>query len=288
MQKLTDGVGLGLKPRHQGEILDGNHGVDWFEVHAENYMGDGGPVLSSLDDVRREYPVSLHGVGLSPGSVDEPDSLHLARLRRLIDRYQPALVSEHLAWSRYRDRVLNDLLPLPYTEESLKIVARNIDHAQSVLGRPLLIENPSVYAGFAHSTLGEPEFLAALAEHTGCGLLLDINNVYVSARNLGFDPQEYLARFPLTAVGEIHLAGHSVEAVQGSVLLIDDHGSPVTDTVWELFAHVVNHLATDVPVLIEWDTDVPEWPVLLTEVDKARAILRQGRRNHSGVDHGVP
>jgi uncharacterized protein (UPF0276 family) len=252
-------------------------------VHVENYLG-GGPAPRALDAIRRAHPVSLHGVGLSLGSVEGLDRRHLERLVALVRRIEPALVSEHLSWSIAGGAYLNHLLPLPYTEESLALVCRHVSQAQETLGRRLLIENPSNYLRFRHSPIPEPEFLGELTRRTGCGLLCDVNNVFVSCRNLGQDPAAYLAALPSGAIGEIHLAGHSSNDVDGRILLIDDHGSRVAPPVWELYGQVVSRIGPR-PTLIEWDTDVPELAVLIEEAAYADRVLE--RRGAAGATHDV-
>jgi uncharacterized protein (UPF0276 family) len=249
--------------------------VPWFEVHAENYMG-GGPTLQALERVRQDYPLSLHGVGLSLGSADGLDARHLMRLKRLVERLEPVLVSEHLSWSVAGGIYLNHLLPLPYTEETLALVCQNIDRVQTVLGRRLLLENPSLYLRFVASVIPEPEFLAAVVQRTGCGLLCDVNNIYVTTHNFGQDPAAYLESMPVHAVAEIHLAGHAVNDADGQTILIDDHGSHVSAVVWELFALAVARFGP-VPTLIEWDTNIPEFPVLMDEAQQAEQILAANR-----------
>ncbi|MFZ5780258.1 MAG: DUF692 domain-containing protein [Pseudomonadota bacterium] len=267
-------AGAGLKPRHYGQILEERPDVGWFEVHAENYMGAGGPPHHFLERIRARYPLSLHGVGLSIGSAGGMTPGHLGRMRSLADRYAPFVISEHLAWSTHDGAFLNDLLPLPYTEATLALVARHVDEAQSVLRRRLLIENPSTYLRFADDQMAETDFLRELARRTGCGLLLDVNNVVVSAANHGFDAAAYLAAFPVEHVEEIHLAGHAVLGGAEEPLLVDTHDRPVGSTVWPLFHALVERIGPR-PTLIEWDGDVPAWPVLQAEVDRADAILRQ-------------
>lgn len=266
-------AGVGLKPQHYREILASVPDMGFFEIHAENYMGEGGPPLRHLDAVRERYPVSVHGVGLSIGAARRLDRDHLARLKRLIQRCDPGLFSEHLAWSSHDVGFLNDLLPLPYTPEALDRVCDHVDEVQTTLGRRMLLENPSTYVVFAESTIPEVEFLAAVAARTGCGLLLDVANVAVSATNQGYDPHAYLDAFPSAHVGEIHLAG-AAEAVDdaGLRLLIDTHDSPVAPPVWELYAHALARVGP-VPTLIEWDNEVPGWPVLMAEAQRADAIL---------------
>lgn len=266
---ISPTAGLGLKPQHYREIETTRPPVGWFEVHPENYMGEGGPPHRHLSAIRRDYPLSLHGVGLSIGGDGALDEAHLGRLKALVERYEPGLVSEHLAWSTHEGVFFNDLLPLPYTAATLARVAEHIDRVQELLGRRILLENPSSYLAFEASTMSETGFLADLVRRTGCGLLLDVNNVFVSAENLGFSPEDYIADFPLQALGEIHLGGHSTEA---DGLLIDAHDRAVADPVWALFRHVLS-LTGPVPSLVEWDNDVPDWPVLLGEARAAQALL---------------
>ncbi|MGA7456497.1 MAG: DUF692 domain-containing protein [Methyloceanibacter sp.] len=263
-------VGLGFKPEHAPEALSGEHDLNFFEVHAENYMGDGGRPHRLLGELRGRYPLSLHGVALSIGGEGPLDREHLGRLKRLIDRYQPVLFSEHLAWSTHEDVHFNDLLPLPYNAATLSRVCDHIDEVQETLGRAMLLENPSTYVAFKTSTMRETEFLAAVAERTGCGLLLDVNNVYVSAVNHGLEPMAYLDAFPMEHVGEIHLAGFTEDRDDlDSRLLIDAHGTPVADIVWLLYRRTLARIGP-VPTLIEWDNDVPAFSVLAVEAARAR------------------
>lgn len=266
-------AGVGLKPQHYREILATAPPMGFFEVHAENYMGAGGPPLRYLQAIRERYPLSLHGVGLSIGADRPVDLDHLVRLRRLIERFEPGLFSEHLAWSTHEAGFLNDLLPLPYTEEALAHVCDHVDQVQARLGRRMLLENPSTYVVFADSTIPEVDFLAEIVARTGCGLLLDVANVAVSATNHATDPIAYLDAFPLAHVGEIHLAG-AAEAVDdtGARLLIDAHDSQVAAPVWDLYAYAIARLGP-VPTLIEWDNDVPSWPVLRAEAERAEAAM---------------
>jgi hypothetical protein len=250
--------------------------VGWLEAHAENYFPQGGAQPAILERLRADYPLSLHGVGLALGSVEPLDLQHVARLRRMIERYQPMLVSEHLCWGRVDGSHLNDLLPLPYTEEALRHVASRVGELQERLGRRVLVENLSTYLRFADSTLEEWEFLAALAARSGCGLLLDVNNVYVSACNHGFDARRFIAALPATAVGEIHLAGHDVESIDGREIRVDTHGSAVCDEVWSLYGFALGHVGP-VPTLVEWDTDVPELEVLVAEAARADAVACTAR-----------
>jgi uncharacterized protein len=265
-------AGIGLRFPHHRAVLEEKPDVAWLEVHSENYMGGGTP-LAYLDAIRRDYPISLHGVGLSLGSADGLDARHLARLAQLIERVEPGLVSEHLAWSASGGRHFADLLPLPYTEEALAVARWNVEVAQEALGRRILVENPSSYLRYRHSTIPEWEFLADLAARTGCGILCDVNNVFVSAGNHGFDAHEYLRSLPGEHIGEIHLAGHSVrEFPDGRSIRIDDHGSRVCADVWALYAEAVA-LFGPVPTLVEWDTDVPPLAVLLEEAARAACIM---------------
>jgi uncharacterized protein (UPF0276 family) len=266
-------VGVGFKPEHFEAILDTRPGLGFFEVHAENYMGGGGAPHRRLDAIRELYPLSLHGVGLSIGSPGPLDRAHLGRLAAVARRFEPKLVSEHLAWSTHEGAFLNDLLPLPYTNETLARVSEHIDETQNALGRTLLLENPSTYVVFEDSTWAETDFLREIARRTGCGLLLDVNNVFVSAVNHGFDPDRYLADFPLETVGEIHLAGYAEDADEaGLPLLVDAHNSPVRDAVWSLYAATIRRLGPT-PTLIEWDNDVPAWSTLFGEARRAERAI---------------
>jgi uncharacterized protein (UPF0276 family) len=266
-------VGVGFKPEHFEAILDTRPGLGFFEVHAENYMGGGGAPHRRLDAIRELYPLSLHGVGLSIGSPGPLDRAHLERLAAVARRFEPTLVSEHLAWSTHEGAFLNDLLPLPYTNETLARVSEHIDETQNALGRTLLLENPSTYVVFEDSTWAETDFLREIARRTGCGLLLDVNNVFVSAVNHGFDPDRYLADFPLETVGEIHLAGYAEDADEaGLPLLVDAHNSPVRDAVWSLYAATIRRLGPT-PTLIEWDNDVPAWSTLFGEARRAERAI---------------
>ncbi|MEX2201372.1 MAG: DUF692 domain-containing protein [Dongiaceae bacterium] len=264
-------AGIGLRHPHHRWIAETRPPVPWLEVHAENFMR-GGPSLDLLADLRRDYPVSLHGVGLSLGSADPIDSTHLARLKALTDRIEPGLVSEHVSWSIADGAYLNDLLPLPYTEEALAHLIANIDRAQNALGRTILIENPSTYFRFVHSEMDEAAFIAEALRRSGCGLLLDLNNVYVSARNHGFDEAAYIAALPADRIAEIHLAGHSLKSIDGCELRIDDHGSEVCDEVWALFRTTIARNGP-VPTLIEWDAEIPPLETLIAEAAKAQRVL---------------
>lgn len=276
------GVGIGLRAPHVAEMLATRPAIGWLEVHAENYMGEGAP-LAALERLRADYPLSVHGVGLSLGSAEALDNRHLSRLQRLRARLAPTFVSEHLSWSIARGVYLNHLLPLPYTEETLAIVAQHVIHTQEALQCRLLIENPSSYLHFAHSAIPEPEFLGELVRRTGCGLLCDVNNIYVSCYNLGGDPVAYLDALPACAVGEIHLAGHAVNDADGQTILIDDHGAPVSDAVWALYGHALARFGS-VPTLIEWDTNIPELAVLCAEAHTAeRFMQRTEEAGYAGV-----
>jgi hypothetical protein len=265
--------GVGYKPQHFSAILVDPGPVGWLEVHAENYMGAGGRPLAQLRHLAERFPISVHGVGLSIGGEGALDRDHLDRLKQLCGWLNPASFSEHLAWSTHDGAFLNDLLPLPYTPATLARVCDHIDQVQDVLGRRMLLENPSTYIAFAETAMDEVDFLTEIARRTGCGLLLDVNNVYVSGTNQNYDPQAYLDAFPLHLVGEIHLGGHDEDQDdQGRRLLIDSHGTEVLDPVWALYARVIR-TAGPRPTLIEWDNDVPDWPVLAAEAACAARIL---------------
>jgi uncharacterized protein (UPF0276 family) len=274
-------AGASFKPEHLPSILADCERRCFFEVHAENYMGAGGPPHRSLEIIRREYPVSLHGVCMSIGGPGALDKAHLERFRRLVERCEPALVSEHLAWSTHETVCFNDLLPLPYNAATLGRVCAHIDEVQEAIRRPILLENPSTYLAFRDSTVSETDFIRAIAKRTGCGLLLDVNNVFVSATNHGFSAMDYLSDFPLSHVGEIHLAGHAEQSDdEGELLLIDSHDAPVTDGVWELYEFVLSRVGA-IPTLIEWDSNLPEWPILKAEAAAAQAILDRRARGQS-------
>jgi uncharacterized protein (UPF0276 family) len=282
--RMADGsspraTGIGLRAPHVAEIVASRPPLPWLEVHPENYMAQG-PALRALEELRRDYPISLHGVGLSLGTAGDLDRRHLARLRELVRRIEPCLVSEHLSWSIAGGAYLNHLLPLPYTEEALRVFAAHVDLAQEALGRPLLVENPSSYLRFRHSTMGETAFLGELVRLTGCGLLCDVNNVFVTAFNLGLDAAAYLDALPAAAVGEIHLAGHSPNDADGRTILIDDHGSPVAEAVWDLHARALRRFGP-VPTLIEWDTDVPDLSVLVGEARRADRLAHAVCPDHA-------
>ena len=270
--------GLGLKAEHYRGILASKPDLGFFEIHAENYMGDGGPPHRYLSAIREIYPITLHGVGLSIGGERPLDRMHLKRLKELNARYQPGLFSEHLAWSTHDTGYLSDLLPLPYTAATLQRVCDHIDETQGFVGRQMLLENPSSYLSFAESTFSEVQFIAEIVRRTGCGLLLDVNNVFVSAENLKMPPMAYIEAYPLAHVREIHLAGHDVTAdAEGETLLIDAHGSAVAGDVWELYSEVIARIGA-VPTLIERDNNVPALEVLVAEAQRAEHLLRQLRR----------
>ena len=275
--RLPLSAGVGFKPEHFAAISSIPQPLGFFEVHAENYMGAGGLPHAQLGFLRENYALSVHGVGLNIGSTEPLDRAHLARVKQLCDRYQPESFSEHLAWSSHGGLFFNDLLPLPYTEEYLISVTGHVDEVQSTLGRRLLLENPATYVRFAQSEIPETEFLREVARATGCGLLLDVNNVFVSSRNHDFDASAYLEAFPVDYAGEVHLAGHFVtEDDERSPLCIDAHGSPIVDDVFALFENVIAR-AGPLPTLIEWDNHVPDWPVLLAEALAAQRRLDQAR-----------
>ena len=262
-------VGVGLKSEHMLQVIESQPDLAFFEIHAENYMTAGGNHMRFLDAIVERYPLSIHGVGMSLGSAEGIDPDHLTKFKNVVDRYQPWLVSEHLAWSVHSGHYLNDLLPLPLNETTLEIVAGNITTMQDAIGRQILIENPSTYVSFQATDIAEPEYLVRLAERTGCGILLDVNNVYVSARNNNFDAQEYLTSIPASLVGEIHLAGHLVKDIDGAEIRIDDHGREVADDVWSLYGEAIARVGAR-PTLIEWDSNLPDLPVLVEEAHKAK------------------
>lgn len=270
---LPAAPGVGYKPQHYSDILTDAGPVRWLEIHAENYMGDGGRPIAQLRFLADRFPISVHGVGLSIGGETPLDPSHLARLKYLCDWLNPASFSEHLAWSTHDSAFLNDLLPLPYTGATLVRVCSHIDQVQELLGRRMLLENPSSYLAFAESSYDEPAFLAEVSKRTGCGLLLDVNNIFVSATNLDYDPRAYVDAFALDQVGEIHLGGHDEdEDDHGAPLLIDSHGREVADPVWTLLDYVLEKSGPR-PTLIEWDTDVPDWSTLAAEAARAEAAL---------------
>ncbi len=265
-------AGIGLRAVHHHALVTERPPVGWIEAHTENYFHEGGSAARALERARADYPLSLHGVGLGLGSADGIDREHLARVRQAIARFEPALVSEHACWGQAGGEFFNDLLPLPYTDEAVELLARQVGEAQDALGTRLLIENVSAYVTFEHSHLHEWEFLAAVAERSGCGLLLDVNNVYVSSRNLGLDAHAFIEGLPLGGVGEIHLAGHA----RNGAVLIDDHGSQVCEEVWQLYRHAIARFGA-VPTLIEWDTNIPALATLVAESQRADRMLGELR-----------
>jgi uncharacterized protein (UPF0276 family) len=284
-ETLPRRAGAGFKPQHADAILSDPYRIGFLEVHAENYMGAGGHPHRILTRMREDFPLSIHGVGLSIGSATGLDPEHLGRLRTVVNRYQPEQVSEHLAWSTHDNLFFNDLLPVPYDEPTLDRVCDHIDQVQETLDRRILLENPSTYLGFEASTMSETDFIRAIVRRTGCGLLLDINNVHVSATNHGYGARDYLADFPLLSVEEIHLAGNAQDIDDaGLPLLIDSHDRPINDIVWDLYTHVIGKIGP-LPTLIEWDNEVPEWSVLKREAQLADVILDQQARIGQGLRH---
>jgi uncharacterized protein len=282
-QQIPARAGIGLRFPHHRAVIACRPPVAWFEVHSENYLGGGAP-LRDLETIRRDYPVSLHGVGMSLGSVDGLDAVHLERVAALARRIEPGLVSEHLTWSISDGEYLGDLLPLPLTEEALDVVCDNVDRFQEALGRRILVENPSSYLRYRHSTMAESDFLCAVVRRTGCGILCDISNIFVNTANHGWDPHTYLAALPPADVEEFHLAGHSVRPLSdGAALRIDDHGSPVDPAVWALFGEVIALFGAR-PTLIEWDSNIPPLETLIAEADHASAILLQAREIPANAD----
>lgn len=271
-QPIPASAGIGLRGEHYEAALADAARVGWMEVHTENYFGRGGVPHRYLRDIREHCPISFHGVGLSLGSTDPLDRAHLQRIRELVREYRPGLVSEHLSWSSVGGVFTNDLLPLPLTGESLDHFARRVDQVQEYLKRSILVENPSTYLRFAGRSLRESDFLNTLAERTGCGLLLDVNNVYVCASNHGFDARRYLDSIEPAHVGEIHLAGHTRNEFEDGDILIDTHNREVCEPVWRLYEHALSRTGAK-PTLIEWDTDLPSFDVLLAQAARAQTIL---------------
>ena len=267
-------TGIGLRPPHYADVLTKRPGVAWLEVHSENYLGDGGKPLQTLELVRELYPVSMHGVGLSLGSADDLNWQHLKSIKELMTRVQPCLVSDHLSWSSIDGQYLHDLLPLPYTEESLQHVVNRIQQVQDFLQRQILIENISAYIQYPQSTIPEWDFLRNVAEQSGCGILLDVNNIYVSATNLGFNPNHYIKAIPGKLVQEMHLAGFTSVSINGRDILIDSHNQFVVPAVWDLYRETVKHIGRK-PTIIEWDTDLPSLETLCLEAHRAEKILRE-------------
>lgn len=267
-------TGIGLRTKHYVEFLEKRPDVAWVEVHSENYFAEGGKSLHNLEKIRLDYPISLHGVGLSLGSTDELNWQHLKKLRDLTARIDPCLVSDHLSWSSLDGQYFHDLLPLPYTDETLKHMVLRIQQVQDYLHRQILIENISSYVGFESSTLSEWDFLREVAVQSGCGILLDVNNIYVNAVNLGFDPNIYINAIPAKLVQEIHLAGFTTTKIDDKEVLIDSHNRPVLPAVWDLFRQSITHLGTK-PTIIEWDADLPALETLCLEAYRAEQIIRK-------------
>lgn len=271
--RLPVRTGLCLKHQHYHEILDEQPDVGWFEIHAENYLGEGGRPLQALREIRENYALSIHGVGMSIGSSDGLDYRHLSRVVKLVERFDPQSFSEHLAWSTHSSQFYSDLLPVPYNLEVEDLICEHIDVIQSAMKRQMLLENPSNYLSLSSSTLSESELLCNVVKRTGCGLLLDVNNVYVSAHNMGYSAEDYIAALPASSIGEIHLAGHSIDASEPSEpLLIDTHDKAVADNVWSLYRYTLEHCGAT-PTLIEWDSNIPEWKTLLAEMQHADKLL---------------
>jgi hypothetical protein len=276
---VPERAGVGLKTEHVGAILEERPDLGWLEVHAENYMVAGGPRHATLEALRDRYPLSLHGVALSLAGAERPDPEHLRALRALVDRYEPGLVSEHVAWSVHDGVYFADLLPIPLNAAGLDQLCANLDEVQEALGRQILIENPSNYLLLSNSEIPEPEFFVTAARRTGCGLLVDVNNIYVSAANVGYDAEAYIDAIPATLIGEIHVAGHAEDGPDGR-LLIDSHGAPATADVWALYERLIRRCGAK-PTLIEWDTNIPAWPILYAEARKADGYLSRQRRTDS-------
>ena len=273
ISNLPKSAGVGYKPQHLADILANPGAVKWLEIHAENYMGEGGPPLAQLKRLAEEFPISCHGVGLSIGGETPLDKEHLARLKALIGWLKPASFSEHLAWSTHETGFLNDLLPVPYTMETAKRVAEHIDEVQSALNVQMLLENPSTYVAFASSTMDEITFIEEVVSRTGCGLLLDVNNVFVSGTNQEYSPSEYISRFPVEHIGELHLGGHRVDTDDhGAPLLIDSHNDKVVNPVWALLDELLSRTGP-LPTLIEWDNEIPDWATLESEASRATRAL---------------
>lgn len=280
-------AGVGLKAEHYADILETNPDIGWFEVHPENYMGLGGPPHHYLTRIREHYPISLHGVGLSIGGSGRLCRQHLDRLKSLVERYQPESLSEHLAWSTHESAFYNDLLPLPYTPETLAIVCDHVDELQNYVGRRMLLENPATYVVFEDSTIEEIDFLSEIVARTGCGLLLDVNNVFISCTNHKRNATDYIDRFPMQHVGEIHLAGHAEDQDDaGELLLIDAHDRQVIEPVWELLERTLAR-SGPLPTLVEWDNDVPHWSVLHAEATKAEIYLERARQASKETAYAV-
>ena len=275
---LPNRPGVGYKPQHFSDIMQDASPVEWLEIHAENYMGQGGRPIAQLRHLAENFPISVHGVGLSIGGADPLDKEHLNRLKYLCDWLDPASFSEHLAWSTHDGHFMNDLLPLPYTAQTMQRVADHVNQVQDMIGRKMLLENPSAYLAFKESTLSEIELLNEVVNKTGCGLLLDINNVFISAMNQKTQPRDYIDQFPLEHVGEFHLGGHDEDEDEtGAMLLIDSHGREMAEPVWELYKYTLSKSGPR-PSLIEWDANVPQWPQLAAEAVRAAEFLDQASR----------
>ncbi|MDE0114935.1 MAG: DUF692 domain-containing protein [Albidovulum sp.] len=275
--------GVGFKHLHFEDLLNDRGCVSWLEIHAENYMSDGGRKIAQLNRLRQDFPISCHGVGLSIGGENPLSKDHLNRLEALVSWLEPASFSEHLAWSSHGGSYFNDLLPVPYTKAALQRVCEHIDEVQNILGRTMLLENPSTYLVFEESEMTEIEFISDISRRTGCGLLLDVNNVFVSSTNHSVNPYWYIDEFPLHSVGEIHLGGHAEDSDdEGALLLIDNHGSEVAEPVWDLYEHVLRG-AGALPTLIEWDSDVPEWKILEAEADRAFRLMNIVQDEYVGL-----
>lgn len=270
---LPKTTGISLKPEHYQEILTTRPNIGWLEVHPENYMGAGGLPHRFLSAIHQHYPLSMHSVGLSLGSSEGVEPTHLNAIAQIVARHNPQQISEHLAWSHWNGIFLNDLLPIPYTKEFLAIVENNIHQVQDALKRKILIENPSVYIGFKDNDYSETDFLDELVKRTGCGLLLDISNVFVSSNNQSYSAEKYIDNYPYKHIGEIHLAGYKQNKIDNNILLIDDHGSIVSNEVWQLFTYTLKKVGQPTPILLEWDTDIPELALLVDEADKAQQIM---------------
>ena len=272
--QTPNGAGIGLRGKHYTEILENTPQINWLEVHSENFFAEGGMAIHILEEVKEKYPLSFHGVGLSLGSADGLNEKHLKKLKNIVDNFRPALVSEHISWSNIGSTTLNDLLPLPYTDESLSTLVDNIKHMQDYLGQKILVENPSSYLEYSNSTMTEWDFINKTVERSGCGLLLDVNNIHVTCQNHNLDSNEYIKNIPYYSVGEIHLAGFEEKQIEDKSILIDTHGDKVSEDVWKLYENVIE-LSGLVPTLIEWDTNIPELEVLLNEAAKAQNILNK-------------
>jgi hypothetical protein len=273
-QMLPKKAGIGLRAPHYQEVANLKPDIGWLEIHPENFFVEGGIALHILDIVSQTYPLSFHGVGLSLGSVEQPEKKHLEKLKHLIDRYHPAMVSEHVSWSATNHTFANDLLPLPYTEESASVISNNIKKYQDFIGRQILIENPSSYLSYSHSTMPEWEFMNLISDQSGCGILLDVNNIYVMAHNHSLDANRYLQEIDIDKVQEMHLAGHAQNIIGDQTILIDHHGDYVIEPVWQFYQQALTRFGAT-PTLIEWDTDIPPLDVLLDEAKKAQHCLDQ-------------